>query len=90
MAKLPMGGCVTPVRIMRGIWDPLGLHLNRKYLKSGQKCPSYGHFTNGRLRDSWEYHAGCAGSNNASFKPKISKIGQETAELWPIYQEEVA
>ena len=29
------------------------------------------------------------GSISASFQPKISKIGQEMAELWPIYQREV-
>ena len=52
MAKLPMGGCVTPVRIMQDVWDPLGLYLNRKYLKSGQKWPSIGQFTNGRLRET--------------------------------------
>ena len=47
-------------------------------------------FTNGRLGDSSEYHAGCMGSIRASLEPKRSKIGQETAELWPIYQREVA
>ena len=41
MAKLttniPMGDCVTQASIMRNVRDPLELHLNRKYLKSGQK-----------------------------------------------------
>ena len=81
---------MTPVSIRRDVWDPLGLHLNQKYLKSGQKRQSYGQFTNGRLRDSSEYHAGCMGYIGASFEPKISKIGQEMAELRPIYQREVA
>ena len=81
---------MTPVSIMRDVWDPLGLHLNQKDLKSGQKWPSYSQFTHGRLRDSSEYHVGCMGFIGASFEPKRSKIGQEMAELWPIYQREVA
>ena len=52
MAKLPMGGCVTPVTITRDVWDPLGLYLNQKDLKSGMKWLRYGQFTSGRLRDS--------------------------------------
>ena len=78
------------VSIMQDVWDPLGLHLNQKDLKSGKKQLSYGQFTIGRLRDSSEYHMGCMGSIRASFEPKRSKNGQETAELWPIYQREVA
>ena len=58
MANLQMGGCVTQVSIKRDAWNPLGLHLNQKDLKSGKKWLSYGRFTNGRLRDSSEYHAG--------------------------------
>ena len=81
---------MTPVSIMRDVWDTLRLHVNQKYLKSGKKWLNYGQFTNGRLRDSSEYHAGCIGSISASLEPKISKIGQEMAELWPIYQWEVA
>ena len=81
---------MTQVSIMPDVWDPLGLHLNQKDLKSDKKRLSYSQFTNGRLRDSSEYHAGCMGSISASFEPKRSKIGQETAELWPIYQREVA
>ena len=81
---------MTPASTMRYEWDPSGLHLNQKDLKSGKKWLSYGQFTNGRLRDSSEYHAGCMGSIRASFEPKRSKIGQETAELWPIYKWEVA
>ena len=81
---------MTPVSIMQDVWDPLGLHLNRKYLKSGQKWLSYGQITNGRLRDSSEYHSGCMGSIGASFEPKRSKIGPEMAELRPNYQWEVA
>ena len=50
-------------------------------MKSGQKWPSYGQFTNGRLRDSSEYHMGCMRSIGALFEPERSKIGQEMAEL---------
>ena len=81
---------MTQVSIMWDVWDPLGLHLNQKDLKSGKKRLSYGQYTKGRLRDSSEFHAGYMGSISASFEPKRSKIGQETAELWPIYQREVA
>ena len=70
---------MTSVSIMRNIRDTLGLHLNQKYLKSGQKRLSSGQFTNGRLRDSSEYHAGCMGFIRTSLGPKRSKIGQETA-----------
>ena len=79
MANLPLGGCVTQVSIIRYVWDPLGLHLNQKDLKSGKKCLSYGQFSGGRLRDSSEYHAGCMGSIRASCDPKRSKIEQEMA-----------
>ena len=75
---------------MWDVGDPLGLHLNQKDLKSGQKYLTYSHFTHGRLRDSSEYHAGCMGSIRASFEPKRSKIGPEMAELQPIYTWEVA
>ena len=81
---------MTPVSIMRDVLDPLGLYLNQKDLKSGKKRLSYGQFTSGRLRDLNEYHTGCIGSIRASFEPKTSKIGQKTAQLWPIYQWEVA
>ena len=80
---------MTPVSIMRDVWDPLGLYLNKKVLKSVKKRLSYGRFTNGRLCDSSEYHAGCMGFIRASFEPKRSKIRQEIAALWPIYQWEV-
>ena len=63
---------MTPMSIMRDVLDLLGLHLNQKYLKSGKKWLSYGQFTNGRLRDSNEYHAGCIRSIRASFEPKRS------------------
>ena len=72
---------MTQVSIIQEVWDPLGLHLNQKDLKSGKKQLSYGQFTKGRLRDSSEYHAGCMGFIRASFEPKRLKIGQETAEL---------
>ena len=80
---------MTQVSIIRDVWIPLGLYLNQKDLKSCKKWLSYGQFTSGRLRDFSEYHAGCMGSIRASFEPKISKIGQETAEFWPIYNWEV-
>ena len=76
---------MTPVSIMRDVWDPLGLHFNQKDLKSGQKWPSYSHFTHGRLRDSSEYHVGCRRYIRATFEPKRSKIGLGMAYLWPIY-----
>ena len=80
---------MTQVSIIWDVWDPLGLHLNQKDLKMGKKQLSNGQFTNGRLRDSSEYHAGCLGFIRALLKPKRSKIGQEMAEFWPIYQWEV-
>ena len=81
---------MTLVSVTQDVRDPLGLHVNQKYLKSGKKRLSFGQFTKGRLRDSSEHQTRPMGSFRASFEPKISKIGQETAELWPIYQREVA
>ena len=72
---------MTAVSIMQDVWDSLGHHLYKKDLKSGKNWLFYGQFTNGRLRDSSEYHAGSMGSIRASFELKISKIGQETADL---------
>ena len=72
---------MTLVSVTQDVRDPLGLHVNQKYLKSGKKRLSFGQFTIGRLRDSSEYHTGCMGSIRASFEPKRSKIGQEMAEL---------
>ena len=85
-----MGGCVTSGSIMRDVWDSLELHSNQKDLKSGKKWLSYGQFTKGRLRDPSEYNAKFKRSFRASFEPKRSKIRQEMAELWPIYNWEVA
>ena len=79
MGNLPIGGCVTPVSVMRDVLDSLRLHWNQKDLKSGKKQLSYGQFTNGRLHDSSEYHAGYMGSIRASFETKRSKIAPETA-----------
>ena len=59
-AKCVQGG------IMRYVGDPLGLHLNRKYLILGQKWLSFGQFTNGTLRDSNKNHVGCRRSIRAS------------------------
>ena len=70
---------MTPVSIMWDVLDPLGLHWNQKYLKSGKNQLSYGQFTNWRLRNSSECHAGCIGFIKTSLEPKRSKIGQETA-----------
>ena len=81
---------MTQVSIMQDVRDPLGLHLNQKYQKLGQKWLSFGQFINGRLRDSSEDHSGRIGSIGASFEPKISKIGPEMAKLQPIYQRKVA
>ena len=80
---------MTPVSITQDVWDPLGFYLNQKDLKLGKKWLNYGQFTSGRLRDSSKYHAECMGSIRASFEPKRSKIRQETAEFWPIYNWEV-
>ena len=68
---------MTLVSIMRDAWDLLGLHWNQKYQKLGKKRLSYGQFTNGRLRDLSEYHAGCMGSIKASFEPKYLKSGKK-------------
>ena len=48
MAKLPVGGCVTYLRVT---WDEdvIGLHLNEKDLKSGKERLSYGLFSKMRL-----------------------------------------
>ena len=81
MANLPKGGCVTQVSIMRDVWDPLGLHLNQKDLKSGKKWPSYGQFTKGRFRDSCEYHARCKRSIRLHLNQTDLKLGRK----WPSY-----
>ena len=52
-------------------------------------CFFYGKFYNGFFLVSSLFHAGCMGFIRASFEQKSSKIGQETAELQPIYQREV-
>ena len=57
---------MTQVSIIWDVWDPLGLRLNQKDLKSGKKRLSYGQFTTGRLRDSSKYHTGNMGSIRAS------------------------
>ena len=75
---------MTQVSIMPEVRDVLGLYLFQKDLKSGKIWLSYGHFTNCRLLDSSQCNPGCMGSIRASFEPKISKIGQDMAELWPI------
>ena len=74
---------------MGDVKDPLGLQLNQKTMKLGQKWLSYGQFTNGRMCVSSEYHVGCMRSIGASFEPKSYEIGLEITELWPICQLEV-
>ena len=76
---------MTQVSIRRDVCDPLGLHLNQKAMKLGQKRQRYGQFNNGRLRDSSEYHVGHMRSIGASFAPKSYEIRPEMAEIWPIY-----
>ena len=78
---------MTLVSVTQDVRDPLGLHVNQKYLKSGKKRLSFGQFTIGRLRDSSEYHTGCMGSIRASFEPKRSKIGLEMAEYYQLAKE---
>ena len=77
---------MTAVSVMRDAWDQLGLHLNQKYLKLGQKQLSYVQFPNGRLHDLSECHTRCKRFIKASLESKISKIGPEMARLWPNYQ----
>ena len=72
---------MTQASFMRDVRDPLGLHFNRKYLKSGKKWLSYCQFNKGRLRDSSEYNSRCKRYIRASFESKRSEIGPETAEL---------
>ena len=90
LGQFPIGRLRDLNEYHTGCIGSLGLHLNQRHLKSGKKQLSYGQFTSGRLRDSSEYLAGCIGSFREVFEPKRSKIGHEMAELWPIYQWEVA
>ena len=75
---------MTPVSIMWDVWDPLGLYLNQKVLKSGKKRLSYCQFTNERLRDSSENHAN-VWDPLGHLNRKDLKIRKETAEFLPIY-----
>ena len=92
MANLLKGGCVTQVSIMQNVRDPLRLHLNQENVKSAKKWLSYGSLPMGGcvVSGSDQYHIVCGRSFRASIEPKRSKIGQDTAEVWPIYQREVA
>ena len=75
---------------LRTRWDQreyLGVHLCLKDPKSVKKWLSYGYFPTDSLRDSIENHIGQKGMLGCSFVPKISKIGQDLAELWPFYPE---
>ena len=52
---------MTQVSIIREVWDPLGLHLNQKDLKTGKKRLSNGQFAKGGcvtqvsiIRDVWD------------------------------------
>ena len=65
-------------------WDKrgsFGVHVYQKDPKSAKKWLSYGHFLTERLCDSIEKHMGQNGILRRLFVPKISKIGQEIAEL---------
>ena len=53
MAKLPVGGCVTHLRVTRDEGDAIGLRLNKKDLKLGKERLSYGLFSKGRLGDQY-------------------------------------
>ena len=53
MAKLPVGGCVTHLRVARDEGDVIGLHLNERNLKSGKERLSYGLFSKMRLGDQY-------------------------------------
>ena len=55
--------------------------MYQKDPKSAKKWLSYGHFLTERLCDSIEKHMGQNGILWCLFVPKISKIGQEIAEL---------
>ena len=44
---------MTPVSILQDVWDSLGLHLNKKDLKSSKEWLSYGLFSKGRLGDQY-------------------------------------
>ena len=68
---------MTPVSIMQDGWDPLGLHLKQKYLKSGKKLLRYWQFTDGRLHDLSEYHAGCMDSLGLHWNQKYLKSGKK-------------
>ena len=57
---------MNQVSSMQDVWDSLGLQLNQKDLKSGNKRLSFGQFTNGTLRDSDKNHVGCRRSIRAS------------------------
>ena len=53
MAKLPVGGCVTHLRVTQDEGGVIGLYLNKKDLKSGKERLSYGLFSKGRLGDQY-------------------------------------
>ena len=81
MAIFFLRGCMIP---LGSRWDKrgsFGAHLYQKDPKSAKKWLSYGHFLTERLCDSIEKHMGQNGILWCLFVPKISKIGQEIAEL---------
>ena len=73
----------------RGNSPPRAL-FEPKYLKSGKNNRSLANFPKGGCMTQLSIRVLSRRLIRASFEPKISKIGQETAELWPIYQREVA
>ena len=77
---------MTRMSIIEEVWDPLGLHLNLKDLKSGKKRLSYGQFTKGRLRGSSEYYARCKAHNSIhrsrmNFRTSFSALSE-----WKIFK----
>ena len=89
MTIFPVRGCVIS---FRSIWDQresLSVHLCQKDPKLVKKWLSYGHFPTERLRDFIENYMGPKGILGCSYVPKISKVSQETAELWLLSHWEV-
>ena len=82
MAIFPLRGCMILVRTIYYKWGSLGVHQYQKDPKSVKKWLSYGYFLTERLCDLIENHMGPKGTLGCSFVPKISKVGQDMAELW--------
>ena len=75
---------------LRTSWDKrgsLGIDLYQQYKELVNKWLGYGNFPPERLCDSIQNHMRQKGMLGCLFVPKISKIGQDLAELWPFYPE---